>query len=411
MAIPDPLLIANAALKTLYLPTIREQLFKNNVLLNQIESSSVDVVGTKWVMSLHLGRNQGLGARGEMVALPGPGRERVAEVEGVLKRNYGVFQVSGPVIRASARDEGSYVRAIESAQTGTVESLQLDVERQVWGTSDGVIAATGVTSASTTVVHSATVTQRRHLVKGLRIDIGTVASPTAVASNREITAILSSTTFTISGAAVTTATTDRIFRSGNGGAVGGVGQQEVTGIQSLVSGSGTVHNLSAATEPDWASYEDATSGAITDARITQALDEISIRNSGMSQDLVAFGSHATVRTYGATLTSLKRFNDTTTLKGGFGGLTIGSGGSGEAKLAAVRDAPIASLWFINTNHLKEHKASDWEWMEEDGAVLQRSFDSAGRYDAYDATLFKYFDVATDRRNSHGLIKNITGTNE
>jgi hypothetical protein len=47
--------------------------------------------------------------------------------------------------------------------------------------------------------------------------------------------------------------------------------------------------------------------------------------------------------------------------------------------------------------------SDWEFMEEDGSVLFRVSNS----DAYEATLFKYAELATDQRNTHGLIKDIT----
>ena len=47
--------------------------------------------------------------------------------------------------------------------------------------------------------------------------------------------------------------------------------------------------------------------------------------------------------------------------------------------------------------------SDWEFMEEDGAVLNR----VSNQDAYEFTLFKYAELTTDRRNSHGLLFDIT----
>ena len=43
------------------------------------------------------------------------------------------------------------------------------------------------------------------------------------------------------------------------------------------------------------------------------------------------------------------------------------------------------------------------WMDEDGAVLSR----VSGVTAYEATLFKLHELATDERNSHGLIKDIT----
>jgi len=403
--VADPLTIANAALKVLYLPLVREQLSNKNVLLAQVESNSDDVQGVNWEMSLHLGRNQGLGSRAELGTLPDAGHRPSAKATGTLVYHYGLFQVSGPVIRASRTDEGSFVRAVSSEQKDILESLRFDQERQCWGTSDGVIVATAVTSASTTVNLGGTAVQRRQLVKGMIIDIGTVASPTSVASGRTITAVGTSTII-ISGAAVTTATTDRIFRSGNGGAEGGVGRKERNGVQALVAASGSVHGLSTATEAAWASYVDSTAAAISDARIEQALDEISI-SRGDTASVIGFGSHRVLRAYSATLTTLKQFTNTIDLKGGFKGLMVGSGGSGEVALTAVRDAPENSIYFIDTMHLKEHKSSDWEWVDfGGGSVLNPKAGSAGT-DAYEGVLYIYADLAVDSRNAHAAILNIS----
>ena len=41
--------------------------------------------------------------------------------------------------------------------------------------------------------------------------------------------------------------------------------------------------------------------------------------------------------------------------------------------------------------------SDWEFMDEDGNVLQRALDGS---DGYEFKLFKYHEVGTDMRNAH-----------
>jgi len=46
--------------------------------------------------------------------------------------------------------------------------------------------------------------------------------------------------------------------------------------------------------------------------------------------------------------------------------------------------------------------SGWEWMDEDGAVLSRVSNS----DAYEAVLFKYADLATDRPRAHSFLRDI-----
>ena len=68
-----------------------------------------------------------------------------------------------------------------------------------------------------------------------------------------------------------------------------------------------------------------------------------------------------------------------------------------------RDAPANQMYFINPSHVTHFVMSDWEFMEEDGAVLNR----VSNQDAYEFTLFKYAELTTDRRNSHGLLYDIT----
>jgi hypothetical protein len=47
--------------------------------------------------------------------------------------------------------------------------------------------------------------------------------------------------------------------------------------------------------------------------------------------------------------------------------------------------------------------SDWEWMQEDGSVLNR----VANKDAYEATMFIYHQLTTDQRNAHGVIEDLT----
>jgi hypothetical protein len=55
----------DAALKEYYLPPAREQLNNENMMLAQIERTSRHVEGRRAVLSLHVQRNSGVGARAE----------------------------------------------------------------------------------------------------------------------------------------------------------------------------------------------------------------------------------------------------------------------------------------------------------------------------------------------------------
>ena len=66
---------AAGVLKDDYQPAVREQLNNAHMLLNQIERNSKDTEGTAAVLSLHVSRNSGVGARAEGGTLPTAGHQ------------------------------------------------------------------------------------------------------------------------------------------------------------------------------------------------------------------------------------------------------------------------------------------------------------------------------------------------
>ena len=101
---------------------------------------------------------------------------------------------------------------------------------------------------------------------------------------------------------------------------------------------------------------------------------------------------------------MKRFNDgaSLTLKGGFKALTIDCGDV-SLPLVADRDCPANLAYLLNTNHVVQHEMSDWEWADYDGAILRNT---AG-YDQFEAYMFKYHQICTDQRNTHGKISDLS----
>lgn len=396
---------ADSALKEDYQPAIREQLNNAVMLLAQIEKNTVDVEGRRAVLSLHVTRNSGIGARADGGALPTAGNQGYAEERVLIRHNYGRLQVSGPVMRAMKSDTGSFVRAVDSESRGVVNDLKRDVNRQVAGTSDGVIATCGTTTTSVTIVlaTTTTLTQLRQLEVGMVIDIGTIASPATIADARTIVSVnRSAKTMVISGATVSTTASHFIFRAGNGGGPGttGAGQKELTGLRTIVAGSGALFNIDPATYASWVSYTDTSGGIPNDVKFEVALDNIKIEG-GEDANLI-MTTNGVSRAYGASLQSQKRFQNTLELKGGFKAISVTTV-SGEVGLTWDRDVPEGTAFVLNTEHLKEHVSSDWEFMDKDGAVLSRVVG----YDAYEATLFKDHELTTDKRNAHGILTSLT----
>jgi hypothetical protein len=400
-----------------------EQLNQATFLLSQIETRRDTVTGRIARHAIHLGRSSGVGARGENGTLPAAGNQAYATVPVPVRYVYGRIQLSGPTIRQAVTDRGAFVDALDAEMSGIRRDSMKDVNRQLWGTSNGVIAQCGTTTSSTTVVLAATTgsTALRNLFfdGGMVVDIGTVANPTAVASAREIVSVNESAkTAVISGAAVTTASTNFIFRAGAGGASNnsgqpGDGQIELTGIQTIVDDTSVLHTINPSSQPKWKAYVNANGGtnrSVTETLITGAIMKTLI-NSGKKPTLLvsAEGVHLSVANL---FLSLKRNMEQTELKGGYAGIQYyspsvsGQGDEGPTVLYADFDCPNNALYGLNPESMVYHQVGEgWQFMDLDGAVMNR----VPNTDAYEATLTSYSELACKQRNANFVIKDLTET--
>jgi hypothetical protein len=410
---PSTLATADAVLKEDYKDEVRDQINQKTFITTQVEKNTEDVTGRRALLALHTRRSTGVGARKEYGTLPSAGNQGYQDIFIPVRYNYGRIELSGPVIQAMDKDRGSFVRAIKSETDGVKRDTARDVNRQIWGTADGVIAQCGTTTAATVVVLAATTTrtQMRQLWNegGMLVDIGTVASPQTIATARAVTSFTNppSPTITISGAAVTTTSSHYVFRSGNGGGPGTTGlssdsQSELTGLQFMIAATGTLFTLSPTTEPSWASYVDSNSGTLriaSEGLINKAMMETEL--AGGSQVDLLVTSAGVSRALASSMQAMRRNVDNVQLKAGYSGIawTSPTEGMGQAKAKALcwdRDCPENNLLGLATDHLVEFILNDWDWMDQDGAVLSRV---SGK-DAYEATLFKYHEMATDQRSAH-----------
>ncbi len=398
---------ADAALKEWYLPVVRSQLNETVKLLMQVERGSESVSGRRAVLSLHVRRNQGVGARADGATLPTPSSESYAEERVPLRNLYGRFEITGPTIASMESDRGSFERGITSQTKGTVNSLRRDVNRQLFGTSDGVIVPVAAVVATTAVTFAttATDTQKRQIEIGMVIDVGTATPFTDKATGLTITAVAIGadgvpTGFTVDSA-FTAANLDSVVRTGSGGS--GAAQKELTGLQTIINSSGALFNVNPSTEPSWQSLVSSNGGVLRPASETlfaAAIQNASIfGGSEIDQIVTEVGVH---RNYAAQLLSEKRFANTIDLKGGYSAISINAGGMGEVALWWDRDCPVSTAFGISTGNLKLHEDGDWNWMDRDGSYLHRRENT----DSYFATLVKYCELATDSRNSHLKISDL-----
>jgi len=419
---PASLSTVDAILKDDYKDFI-EQLNDAMFLISQVETRKDTVQGRIARHAIHLGRSSGVGARGENGTLPTAGNQAYATVPVPVRYVYGRIQLSGPTIRQAVTDRGAFVDALDAEMMGIRQDAMKDVNRQLWGTSNGVIAQCGTTTAATTVVLASTTgsTALRQLYfdGGMVVDIGTVASPTTIASARTVTSVdTTNKTIAISGAAVTTSSSHFVFRTGAGGASSntgqpGDGQVELTGVQTIVSDSAVLHTINPSSQPNWKAYVNSNGGtnrSVSETLITGAIMKTLIASGKKPNLLVsAEGVHLSVANL---FLSLKRNMEQTQLKGGYAGIQYyspsvsGKGDEGPTVLYADFDCPNNKLYGINTESLVWHQVGEgWSFMDMDGAVMNRKPD----LDAYEATLTCYAELACKQRNSHFVISDLTET--
>ena len=393
-------------LKEVYQGRIREQLNDEIVAIKRITRSGAGVtneVGGKYVtFPIHTRRNSGIGSRFESEALPTPGQQGHAAARVGLKYAYGGVQLTGQAISLSDTDAKAFAKALDNEVEGLKNDLMKDMNRQIYGTGNGAIGvATGANSGATVPVADARLFQ-----VGMVVDTqtGTTIDNTGlIVSSVDLTAGANTVTFTTTpGTALASA--DIIVRSGSGVAAGG--NKEITGLAAIIDDSGTLYNIDPSTEPEWKATVDGNSGvnrALSESLMIKMTD--AIRTKGGSTTLI-LQSLGVRRAYFNLLSQLRQTVNTQEFTGGFSGLAFTTD-RGEIPVVADVDAPLNKQWFINEDALTYYRDEEWHFIDRDGSMWKQVRDNSGDYDAYYARLVEYHELGTDRRNSHGVIEDIT----
>ena len=391
-------------LKEVYQGRIREQLNNDTKTLKRIQRSSSGVtneVNGKYVtFPVHTRRNTGLGSRYENEALPVPGQQGHAAARIALKYGYGGLQLSGPAISLSDSDYKAFAKALDNEINNLKNDVQKDMNAQVYGDGTG---ARAVVSAVTTAA-AVTVSDARLLQIGESVDIITLPT-TVVQAARTITAInLTTGVVNLSGGTFTSVVGQIVTRNGSG--PGAQGNREITGFAAIASATGTLYNIDPTVEPEWTASVDSNAGtlrAISEARMILMSDTIRTRGG---KTTVIFQSLGVRRAYFALLSQQRQVVNEQKFTGGFTGLAFTTD-DGEIPAVADVDAPLNKQYFMNEDALTFYRDEEWHWLDRDGSMWKQVRDSNGDYDAYYARLVEYHELGTDRRNTHGVISDIT----
>lgn len=405
------------ALKVWYLPTMQRLLNTSTILMSRIQKDTTtqNPDGKSFTVAIHSAQNDlaGVGIS-EMGDLPVDGNQGVINAIVQNKYHYTQIKFSGPVIRASRTNVGAFVKAADFETRQALVDMKRRFNALMNGDGTGALAYwTGADDVSGTVIDDNQGYPFYHLLKGQ-------TNRTQLVDASDHTTLLNTGTLVVTvGTDVATGTnitwaTGSISGSADGDYLMQLGAEpgrQLMGITGIISNANPVnaggllpnglHGLAVGTQPNWASQiigSEATRRDISTTDIQRLLTDITI-NSAADESMVSFFlSHPYTRNKFVELMLNERgYVNEMTLDGGFDAVLYN-----RKPIVADPQARRGRLNAIVPEALSIFRTSDFEWMEEDGAVLARV---SGK-DAYNAILFHYGDLACLVRNQLGAIVGI-----
>lgn len=393
---PQNLTTLAPLLKEVYETGLTEQLNNDSKAYNRIKSNakSSSKWGGKYVnFPIHVARNSGIGSRNESEALPTAGYQDTREAMIPMKYHYAAVELTGQAIELADKDYQTFAATLDLEVDSIKKDVSKERNRQFFGNGSGARAVT-VSLAGQNI----TVADAR------QIDLNGVYDVMvgATSSIRQAGLVVTNINYTTNVVTVTGTTTgivanDIIVRTGSYG-------REWNGLGAIISDTTVFQSIDPATVPVWKAEVKTSAGAISELMLVRMADRIYINGGKTSVIWTTLGVQ---RAYFSLLTGLKRFVGTTKFDGGFTGVSFASGSQGEIPMIADIDAPAGTAQFVDEKAITLYTNGGYKFMDRSGSMWQQKRNNTGKFDAWEATLYEYSEMGTNRRNTHGLISGIT----
>ena len=370
-----------AQLKNYYQGPIIDQLNEDLPIYRGCEKVKQGWSGQQVVRPLRVRRNQGIGAVADNGILPAIGRQTTVQALISAKFNYLRFGVSGPMIKASQSDVGSFVRSAAYELEMGYKDLSSDFNRQLSWNGDGHLAQINAAATASNVItaigrEGASEDGAKFLDIGQVIDVVDSASPpNIIAAGVTINALsgvgTGTATITLS-APVTVSSGNFIVRANSEG-------NEVQGLlYALDGGTTTIYNVDRSLYP-------AYQGNVVDLKGGQlTLDQMqNAWNLGLRRGGTANGRYSAIycdfdslRYYQKLLTADKRYMNTIEGDGGFAQKDKFYLEFNGIPLVPDKDCP-QRLFFLPMDALKMYVLAEMEFADETGSmyIAQTSTDA------------------------------------
>lgn len=387
-------------LKNVYLGTIREQFPYGRVLDSLLGKNTEDFDGIQGVVSVRLSPPGGVGFRpedtgGASSALPDSIRQTVKHAFIPMAYLYATFAISGPYMNSGKTTAGAFAKPLQDEMEQLTEAIKKVANIYSYGDGSGALAK--ITNISGTTI---TVDRWNHLFEDTRmidsytaksggsqhLDGATISAPVEGNLTFDVDAI------------GTAAVGDFIFLENTRG----ICQMGLMGIVDDGTFLSTHQGISRSSNWRWKGlrlHNNGVARKITESLIIDAI--ASARYRGVNPDLIV-GSAFQLADLSKELQIQRRFvNPEKKLAGGLRALEFNG-----IDFVDDMDCVPGYSFMLTKKDLAFFELQNLQWMQADGAILNRIKDTNGRKDAYEGTLCMYRELASYRNNSHIRIEDL-----
>ena len=387
-------------LKKFYQGPIKDQFNEDCPIYRGAEEAKYSWSGEEVRRPLRIRRNTGIGATSDGGNLPSIGRQAGAQAVIGAKYNYLRFGITGPMIKASQNDRGSFMRQAAHELEMGYKDLTSDCNRQnSWdGTSDLARMNTGA-AASTSIV----IKGREDGEPALKfVDVGMVLdiynSTTLVAQAVTVQSISSGNATTATATivvdqAVTVSVNDVLVRSGSFG-------NEVQGLLTqLDGGTSTVFSLDRANYP-------ILQGNVVDLSGNQmSIDSLQNvwnlgRNRGGAKYSAIFSDFDSQKMYQRLLTVDKRYVNTVKGDGGFASKNEVYLEFNGVAWVADKDCP-KRVFMLPSEGIEKYVLCEMEFADEQGTM----YIAQTGVDAFEVRVRHFYNLFNSQAAASGVLTN------
>lgn len=361
--------------------------------------------GYQVIRPLRTVRNQGIGATSDGGVLPKIGRQTTAQAVISAKFNYLRFGVTGPMIKASQSDVGSFVRSAAYELEMGYKDLKTDLSRQLcWDGSGDLALVNASANASSSIVIKGRSTGEPALKY---IDVGTTVdiynSTTLVASQITVTAISgtpsgSTATLTLDQP-VTVAADYVLIRTGSY-------NQEIQGLfYALDGGTGTIYSVDRSTNLAFqGNVRDVSSDANRQLTIDMMQDPFNegLRRGNANKFNAAYCDFTSIRYYQKLLVPDKRYQNTVQADGTFGDKGKFYMDFNGIPVVPDKDMPVRFA-FLPAEVLKMYELCAMEFADETGSMYIAQSDA----DSFEVRVRHFTNLFNEQPAACGVLTGFT----